>query len=52
MGIVLLYFTLLTRGSIFGNKALGREAEHSPVTNAGVKKIWIYTSTPPYIFIM
>jgi hypothetical protein len=24
------------------------EADHSPPTNAEVKKMWIYTSTPPY----
>jgi hypothetical protein len=24
----------------------GREADHSPPTNAEVKKLWIYTSTP------
>jgi hypothetical protein len=31
-------------------KRLGREANHSLVTSAEVKKIWIYTSTPPYAF--
>jgi hypothetical protein len=29
-----------------GIKGPGREADHSPPTSAGVKKIWIYTSTP------
>jgi hypothetical protein len=29
-------------------KQLGREADHSPPTSAKVKKMWIYTSTPPY----
>jgi hypothetical protein len=28
----------------------GREADHSPAANAKVKKMWIYTSTPPYVF--
>jgi hypothetical protein len=28
-----------------------REAYHSPPTSAEVKKTWIYTSTPPYVFI-
>jgi hypothetical protein len=28
-----------------------REAEHSPSAIAEVKKMWIYTSTPPYAFI-
>jgi hypothetical protein len=29
-----------------------READHSPTTNAEVKKMWIYTSTPPYAFMV
>jgi hypothetical protein len=32
-------------------KRPGREAEHSPQTSADVKKMWIYTSTPPYAFM-
>jgi hypothetical protein len=27
------------------------EADHSPPTSAEVKKTWIYTSTPPYVFM-
>jgi hypothetical protein len=34
-----------TGGSFPGVKRPGREADHSP-TNAQVKKMWIYTSTP------
>jgi hypothetical protein len=34
-----------------GVKWPGREADHSPQTNAEVKKTWIYTSTPPYAFM-
>jgi hypothetical protein len=34
-----------------GVKRLGREGDHSPPTNAEVKKMWIYTSTPPYAFM-
>jgi hypothetical protein len=30
---------------------LGCEADHSPPANAEVKKMWIYTSTPQYIFM-
>jgi hypothetical protein len=30
-----------------GVKRPGREADHSPPTSAEVKKMWIYTSTPP-----
>jgi hypothetical protein len=38
-------------GDIFpGVKLLGHEADHSPPNSAEVKKIWIYTSTPPYAF--
>jgi hypothetical protein len=29
----------------------GREADHSPPTSVEVKKTWIYTSTPPYVFM-
>jgi hypothetical protein len=34
-----------------GVKWPGREADHSPPTSAEVKKMWIYTSTPPYAFM-
>jgi hypothetical protein len=34
-----------------GVKLPGREADHSPRTSAEVKKTWIYTSTPPYVFM-
>jgi hypothetical protein len=34
-----------------GVKRQGHEADHSPPTGAEVKKIWIYTSTPPYVFM-
>jgi hypothetical protein len=29
----------------------GREVDHSPPTTAEVKNKWIYTSTPPYVFM-
>jgi hypothetical protein len=32
-------------------KRPGREADHSPPASAEVKKLWIYTSTPPYAFM-
>jgi hypothetical protein len=39
-------------GALFsGVKRPGREADHSAPTTAEVKKIWIYTSTPPYAFM-
>jgi hypothetical protein len=34
-----------------GLKRQGREADHSPPTSAEVKKMWIYTSIPPYVFM-
>jgi hypothetical protein len=30
---------------------LGHEADHSPPNSANIKKMWIYTSTPPYTFM-
>jgi hypothetical protein len=27
------------------------EADHSPPTSAEVKKTWVYTSIPPYVFM-
>jgi hypothetical protein len=38
-------------GSFPGVKRQGLEAEHSPPTSAEVKKMWIYTCTPPYVFM-
>jgi hypothetical protein len=32
-------------------KLLGCEADHYPPTTAEVKKMWIYTSIPPYAFM-
>jgi hypothetical protein len=34
-----------------GVKRPGREADHSPPASAEVKKMWIYTSTPSYVFM-
>jgi hypothetical protein len=34
-----------------GVKRQGREADHSPPINAEVKRMWTYTSTPPYAFM-
>jgi hypothetical protein len=44
-------YTMGTGGSFPGLKRPGREADHSPPANAEIKKMWIYTSTPPYIFM-
>jgi hypothetical protein len=32
-------------------KRQGCEADHSPPNSDEVKKMWIYTSTPPYVFM-
>jgi hypothetical protein len=34
-----------------GIRRQGPEADHSPPTSAKVKKMWIYTSTPSYVFM-
>jgi hypothetical protein len=51
-------YTLLCRGLSFyfdqfteGMSPWRSEAGHSPQATAQVKKIWIYTSTPPYAFM-
>jgi hypothetical protein len=40
-----------TGGSFPCVKRTGRETDHSPSANAEVKKILIYTSSPPYAFM-
>jgi hypothetical protein len=35
-----------------GVKRAGCEADHSPLASAEVKKMWIYTSIPPYAFMV
>jgi hypothetical protein len=40
-----------TGGSFPGVKRLGRASDHSPPTSAEVKKMWINTSTSPYVFM-
>jgi hypothetical protein len=37
--------------SVAGVKRLRPKADHSLPTSAEIKKIWIYTSTPPYVFM-
>jgi hypothetical protein len=38
-------------GSFPGVKRQGHETDQSPPTSAEVKKMWIYTFTPPYVFM-
>jgi hypothetical protein len=40
-----------TGSSFPGVKRKEREDDHSPPIIAEVKKMWIYTSTPPYAFM-
>jgi hypothetical protein len=35
-----------------GVKRPGREFDHSPPASSEVKRMWIYTSTPPYNFVV
>jgi hypothetical protein len=44
-------YTMGAGGSSTEVKRLGREVDHPPPTSAEVKKIWIYTFTPPCIFM-
>jgi hypothetical protein len=43
-------YSIGTGGSFFCGKVAGREVYHSPTTSAKVKKTWIYTTTPTYVF--
>jgi len=43
--------TLGNGGSFPGGKLPGREADHSPPSNADVKNAWRYTSTSEYVFM-
>jgi hypothetical protein len=40
-----------TGGSFPRVKWTVREADHSPPNSAEVKNTWIYTATPPYVFM-
>jgi hypothetical protein len=40
-----------TRDFFLGDKAARPQAAHSHPASAKVKKMWIYTSTPPYAFM-
>jgi hypothetical protein len=41
-----------TGGFFLGVKRSGLQADHSTAASAEVKKMWNYTSTPPYEFIV
>jgi hypothetical protein len=44
-------YTMGTGSSFPGIQRPGRETDHSTPTSAEVKKMWIYTSTPPHVFM-
>jgi hypothetical protein len=46
-----LSYPMGTRAIFPGVKLPEREADHSPPTSVEVKKMWIYTATPPYVFM-
>jgi hypothetical protein len=41
-----------TRAFFPRSKEARAEADYSPPTSAEVKKMWIYTSIPPYVFMV
>jgi hypothetical protein len=45
------FYTMGTGDLSPGVKRSGPEADHAPPASAEVKKMWIYTSTPPYAFM-
>jgi hypothetical protein len=45
-------YAMGTGGFFPGGKAEEGEADHSPAASAKVKKMRIYTSTPPYAFMV
>jgi hypothetical protein len=44
---IYIYIYMGTGALSLGVKRPGREADHSPPSNAEVKNAWSYTSTPP-----
>jgi hypothetical protein len=52
MILFVAYSSTLSTACTPGIKWLGRETDHSPPIIAEVKKMRIYTSTPPYVFVL
>jgi hypothetical protein len=50
-GVYPTSYKMGTGGSFPGVKRQGPEADHSPPTSAEVKNMWIYISTPLYVFM-
>jgi hypothetical protein len=50
-GVHATSYKMSTGDSFWGVKRQGHEAGHLPPTSTEVKKMWMYTSTPPYVFM-
>jgi hypothetical protein len=44
-------YSIVARGSFLGVKCPGCEDDRSPPTSAEAKNMWIYKSTPSYVFM-
>jgi hypothetical protein len=44
-------YTMDTGGSFPRVKRPGREGGHTPAAGVEARKMWLYTSTPPYAFV-
>jgi hypothetical protein len=44
-------YPMITADASLGVQRLEHKADHSPSTNTKVKNMWIYTFTPPYVFM-
>jgi hypothetical protein len=51
-GVHTTSYTIGTGESFPEVKRPRHEADHSPPASAEVKKMWMYTSTPPYVFMV
>jgi hypothetical protein len=51
VGPTQIFIQRAPRSLASGVKRPGCEADHSPPASAEVKKMWIYTSTPQYVFM-
>jgi hypothetical protein len=52
LGVHPTSYPMGNEGSFTGVKRPGREADQSAPSSAEVKKMWIYTSTAPYAFMV
>jgi hypothetical protein len=50
-GVIPASYSMGNDGSFPGGKAARAKTDHSSATNAEVKKTWICTTTPSYVFM-